>query len=823
MGAAGVTASARIATYRLQLNAQFGFARARGVLPYLRGLGVSHVYCSPVLAARPGSSHGYDVVDPRRLNPALGTDGEWRDFSAAVHGHGMKLLLDIVPNHMATGEHNPYWEDVLTHGRRSRYAPWFDIDWRHRGGRVVLPVLVDALPEVIARGELEVIERGGAPRLRYLDSTFPLAPGTAGGDVAAMLEAQHYRLIHWRAAPSAMNYRRFFDVNDLVALRVEDADVFRETHATVIEWVRAGLVDALRIDHVDGLQDPAGYLRLLRAEVGDGCDIWVEKILLGDEALPAWPVQGTTGYESIGEVEDMLVDPDGFARIEAGYRRLRSARPHGGFEQEAVECRQLVLRGALRPDVMRVTRLLAAASRESGADRPPARRALATALSATIACMDVYRTYATGAPDADDRRRLTSALERAAALGLAAPRELAAIHAVFERAATSARARRFVHAFQQVTGPAMAKGVEDTALYRWIPLASRNEVGGNPARPLEGAITRFHERNRERLARWPDALRASSTHDTKRSADARARIHVLAQIPDEWLRLARRWRAGHHALRVPIPGLNRRTAPDANAEYLLYQTLVALWPAGEPSGLEEIAARAAEYLLKATREAKERTSWTAGDPRFEDGLRAFVRVLVLGAAGSAFREELRALVARIAPHAEALAMTRELLRCASPGVPDIYQGDERWSVTLVDPDNRRPVDFVGDAVDRKEQLVRALLRVRREHGITLTSGGYIPLETGGDRAIAFAREAEDGRHVIAIGARLTLSRGRDPGDAMIPVPARVAVARWRCALSGRVVCMGANSSGRGEGVLRLADALAADPVALLIALPGGCP
>jgi (1->4)-alpha-D-glucan 1-alpha-D-glucosylmutase len=854
-----------IATYRIQLNRDFPIEKARGIIGYLHDLGVSHLYCSPVLASRPGSTHGYDVIDPSRLDPELGTEEDWRQLAQDVHSRGMSLVLDIVPNHMATGQDNPYWDDVLRNGQESPYASWFDIDWTSSEGRVVVPVLGDEPEAVIESGELVEREENGERRVRYHDMSFPVRDGSPT-DIRSLLMAQRYRLVHWRRSTTELNYRRFFDVNELVSLRQEDPAVFEQTHAKVLEWVEQGVVDGLRIDHVDGLRDPEGYLRQLRNRVGDAVPVWVEKILLGEEQLrTSWPVQGTTGYESIGEIENALLDAAGAAQVEAGYRKLRSAASNLTFERMVIDAKEEVLRNALRPDHARVTRLLENAARAVTPDVLLPRRALAGALSAFVACLQVYRSYVR--PDASsvpaDREVLERAIARVREFGLARERELTTIERVIE-AALRARVRDpdageesrsaalvFMLALQQLTGPAAAKGVEDTALYRWVPLASRNEVGGEPDAPLENALQRMHEASARRLEQWPLSMRAASTHDTKRSADVRARISVLSEMPDEWNRLTRRWRERNRPLRRPVEGLHHRSTPDSSAEYLVYQTLLALWPIGgestrTPKVMRGIATRAREYMLKAAREAKERTSWTATDHAFETGLQSFIDALVTGESHARFRREMDDVVRQIAPHAAWTALAREVLRFMSPGAPDIYQGDEIWNFSLVDPDNRRPVDFAkrsklledvkrvfpagasptDDAL--KLRVVEELLAVRRTHWTAMVEGGYEPLYARGEVAghvVGFVRHAATtGQSVIVLTCVRTMtlfrefsgSAGDIWGDSWVPLPPGFGGDRLRCALTGNFVSLHrSGAEAGGEHLLRLRDVFEVLPLSVL--------
>jgi (1->4)-alpha-D-glucan 1-alpha-D-glucosylmutase len=889
------------ATYRLQVHKEFTLDDARAIVPYLARLGISHLYTSPILKARPGSTHGYDVADPTAVNPEIGGEGAFRALADALHEHEMGYVLDIVPNHMGTGESNPYWEDVLARGRDSRYASWFDIDWDAPDpalrGRVLVPVLADELDAVLERGELS-IGRGAhhdTPRLSYFDKSFPLSAETVadlrGESIAgkgaeprrrlrAIIDRQHYSLASWRRAATEINYRRFFDVNELVALRMEDPAVFEATHARILEWVGDGSLDGLRIDHVDGLFDPQGYLDRLRAEVtkrrGDGFPIFVEKILSPGERLRSgWPVQGTTGYEVLNDLESVLIDAEGFETIEAGYRKLvRSTGLPGSFEEVAMEGKLNVLRGALSPDVARLTRLLASiaatsARLVSSAGRPARdtagaidTAALEEAIVELIACLPVYRTYIDGADGvvpAADMAVLDRALARARARGNASSEALDLLADVLsaesapEDAGDRAARHRFVRQFQQASGPATAKGVEDTALYLYMPLVSRDEVGGSPDRPLGESLTVLHESNALRAEHWPQNLICTNTHDTKRSTGVRSRLDVLSEMPDEWMRRVRRWRTQNRTHRRSA---KRRPAPDANTEYLFYQALLGIWPLGlvagkpvEPDVLEQLRERLEAYMLKAAKEGKARTTWTDPNEAFEDALEAFVRGVLFESPD--FIADFAEFAAHVARPALWNTLSRTLLHLTVPGVPDIYQGDELWSFALVDPDNRRAVDYAHrqallaelEAAEAehtghvasllrtpedgrvKMHVVRELLRARREHESLFARGRYVPLRaTGeeGDSVVAFAR-LDDTSAALAVAPRLVAGLVGDRsaptgatiwGESRLEVPPELSDRRWRCALTGRI--LSASSARRG---LALGEILASLPVALLMAEP----
>ncbi|HJR43747.1 MAG TPA: malto-oligosyltrehalose synthase [Gemmatimonadaceae bacterium] len=876
------------ATCRLQLHKEFTLGSVREIVPYLHRLGVSHVYSSPILMARPGSEHGYDVVDPTRLNPELGTDDEWRALIDELHARGMGWVLDIVPNHMGTGSANPFWEDVLARGRGSPYASWFDIEWEARasspagtptdddtGDRVLLPVLGDELRRVIDRREIVVAAEGGRHRVRYFENSFPVGPGTIdedtlrraeleGGDaLERVVNAQHYRLTFWRRGAREINYRRFFDINDLVAMRQEDPAVFDATHAKILGWVRAGVVDALRIDHVDGLLDPLGYLERLRSAVGDGVPIFVEKILSpGEHLRREWPVQGTTGYEFLNDLEGIFIEPSGYDRIERAYRSILGVGDRlFDFHHIALSGKLRILTSALESDVRRLTRLLRDVLSSSTEAQPALEpRDLALAVVELLATLPVYRTYIDDrSPVAgeSDRAIIDAAMQGAMHRREAPPAALSVLGAILRQGVGGAhdqadreRRMRFIGRFQQTSGPATAKGVEDTALYRFVPLASRNEVGSDPERDLRDAVVTLHHANRLRASRWPSALVTTNTHDTKRSADVRARIDVLSEIPNEWERAVRRWRSRNGGARTKV---GRRWVPDANTEYLIYETLAGVWPLDEGhEALADLRERAANYLEKASREAKTHTSWTAPDEPAERAVAAFLQAILKD--DSPFVPEMGALARRIARPGFWNALARVAVHFTAPGTPDLYQGDEMWFFALVDPDNRRPVDWANRArqlseldgewsgeatrqallasmMERPEDgrvklhVTARLLSLRRERPSLFAAGGYEPLLAAGPSAhhlFAFARSS-GGEHSLTVVPRLTLGLPGDPptgarcwGATYLPLPPELAGARWQCALSGRIVHAGTLS---GAPALPLEEVLNPLPVSVLTVLP----
>ena len=797
------------ATYRVQLNAGFTLDDAAATVPYLAELGISHLYVSPVLQAAAGSTHGYDVVDHSRVSAELGGAAAFERLTDALRAHDMGLVLDIVPNHTdISSEENRWWWDVLEHGAASRYASYFDVDLARP---IPLPVLPDdstASARLVRDGGRLLIEAGGR--------RFPLDPMTAApildvahpdaevasinadaGRLDALLAMQHYRLASWRAAFTELRYRRFFDVNDLVGLRVEDEGVFADVHRLVLGWVERGLVDGLRIDHPDGLRDPAAYMARLRA-AAPGAWIVIEKILGPDQALPeTWPVDGTTGYRFANLATGLFVDPAGEAALSAGWASVADAGPE--WDVIAADARLEVLSSLLGSDLNRLADLFAAFS--------DARRdELRELLGEVAARLPVYRTYLTASPrcvPASD----AEVIERAVASATAARPDLdpdlfGLLGRVLRLEVEEPTAAELAMRFQQLTPAAMAKGVEDTAFYRHLRLVALNEVGGDPGR-FGTAVATFHAQMEAAATEWPAAMLALSTHDTKRSADVRARLALLSEDAGGWLDAVERLGRASDAHRI---GVGLPTAADA---FLLFQTLVGAWPID--------ADRAAAYLLKASREAKLRTSWTAPDPAYEDALAAFVR----GSLGDdRFRDVVDEVVAPLVDAGHRAALGQLALQLTAPGVPDVYQGDELWHLTLVDPDNRRPVDYgarrrflahagVIDAAAAwarrdtglpKLWLVRHALRLRNRHEPAFRSGGYRPLAAEGalaDAVVAFER----GGQVITVVPRLVRRVERlGWADTRLALPA----GRWR------------NLDGTDhERTVALADLLAGFPVALL--------
>ena len=782
----------RVATYRVQLHAGFTFDDAAAVSGYLAGLGVSHLYCSPCLQAAAGSTHGYDVVDPARLNAELGGAEGYARLSARLAGAGLRQVLDVVPNHMAVGGRaNPWWWDVLTHGPSSPRAGHFDIDWdppqAELAGLILVPVLGDHYGRMLEAGQLRVEDSGGQPVVRYFEHELPLAPRTLDGldtdgqgrltpaareqlnrdpdALDALLRRQNYRLAHWRTAADQLNYRRFFDVTTLAGVRVEDPQVFADTHRLILRLIREGSVDGLRIDHVDGLADPRRYLERLRDETGGGYVV-VEKILeSGEELPPDWPVAGTSGYDFLTAVNQLFTDSGGATAMQAWYTEFTGQS--ADWAEVAHAAKAQVMAHSLATEVERLTGLLARVCDGHRRVRDFSRRELREVLREVLAAFPVYRPYARpGRPVSQaDRDHVAAAVAGARRRRPGLDAELAGfVGELLTGEHPGGAETEFTVHFAQVSAPVMAKGVEDTAFYRYLPLVSLCEVGGDPG-TFGRPVSDFHAAMATAAERWPQAMLTLSTHDTKRSADVRARIALLAELPQAWRQATGQW-ARHNQRH------KRNGWPDRNTEYLLYQTLAGAWPID--------AARVQAFMAKAVREAKVHTSWTDPDPGYDEALDAFVAAVLTDQEFVAGLERFLAdheLVQR--GRLSSLAQVALLLTC--PGVPDIYQGTELWDLSLVDPDNRRPVDFAArervlaglagagpaEALARTAEggpklwLIHRILHYRLAHP-GVFAGSYRPLAAGGPKAghvVAFAR----GEQLAVVVPRL-LARLGDPSS-----------------------------------------------------------
>lgn len=772
------------ATYRLQLQPDFPFAAAAKAVPYVAALGVSHLHLSPVLEAVPGSTHGYDVVDHTRVRAELGGEEGLRQLAHRAREYGLGIVLDIVPNHMATApRHNRALWEVLREGPASPYARWFDIDWETGGGKLLLPVLPGPVGGELA--ELRV-EDG---MLHHGEQRFPLAAGTEELPLPALLDAQHYRLSWWRLGRTELNYRRFFTISELIGVRVEDPEVFTATHAKILELVRDGVVDGLRIDHPDGLADPEEYLRRLNEATGGACWTVVEKILTGDEPLPAsWPVAGTTGYDALHHIDGLFTDPVGADELALRFRDFAGPTGDRGGYWEATVRRAMykVVIDELAAETGALARI---AERICAADvtlRDHAPWALRTAIRELLVRVPVYRPYtvAGGPCRKSDEAAVSEEAARQAKAAFAVPQESAAVDVVRDlalgRLGGGPDRTAFCARFAQTSSALRAKAVEDTAFYRHVPLLSANEVGGDPGRPAVSP-ERFHDYC-ARLARdWPATGTVLTTHDTKRSADVRARIAVLSECPDRWEALLRQ--------------LSGVAAPDAQLAWQAWQTAVGFTPADAPPD----GARMEPALLKSVREAGLHTNWTEQDPVYEQAVRDFVAA---GPAGRP-REAVVRLARELAPHVRANVLGAALVHLTMPGVPDIYQRTEREYLALVDPDNRER--FRTGPPDEKTVLTVAALRLRRERpGAFAESATYTPLTATGpaaDHCTAFSRSGEVISVVTRLSRRLASSGGWS--GTVLELPA----GRWTDALSPDREFPG--------GPISLTELLSASPVALL--------
>jgi malto-oligosyltrehalose synthase len=751
------------ATLRLQFHRGFTFADAAALVPYFARLGISHLYASPIATARPGSQHGYDVIDATRVNPELGGEEGLAALSSALAASGMGMILDIVPNHMAADVANAWWADVLRHGRASRFARWFDIDWE-ADDKVLLPILGRPLDEVLAAGELK---RDG-DAFRYFSHRLPAVDGG--------LERQHWRLAWWRSAGDRINWRRFFDINELVCLRMEEPEAFEAVHALPLRLHTEGIVDGLRIDHVDGLTDPAAYCRTLRARLKPGAYLVVEKILLAGESLPAaWGVDGTTGYDFMDEVSALQHDAAGERVLAEAWSAL-SGRP-ADFAAEEEPARREILSRSFSAQLD-----ACAAAFADGELAPPLLRRV---LGELLAHFPVYRTYARdGVLSAADCTVLDRAAAGARRTCLATDRW--AIDPVLRRFAEPARAGA-VARFQQLSAPIAAKAVEDTGFYRYGRLLSRNDVGFDPATFALDADA-FHRRMQQRRADWPRALLATATHDHKRGEDMRARLAVLSGMAAEWAALQRDWvEASRPLARATLDG---KGAPGPGDVALLLQTVVGAWPfelgVGDRAGRRAFAERLVAWQQKALREAKLASDWAAVDEAYEAAARDFTLALVAEAALPDLLQRIAALVQRIAPAGALNGLAQCLLRLSVPGVPDLYQGAELWDLSLVDPDNRRPVDWArrvsgppGESLavlaahwrdgDVKQGLIARALALRQRLSPLFEEGDYRPVALDGplaDAMIAFVRRRPES-WALAVAPRLALRLPLAEGDVCL--------------------------------------------------------
>ena len=827
------------ATYRLQFHKDFRFIDATKLVPYLARLGISHLYASPFLKARPGSTHGYDVIDHNAVNPEIGSEVELHRLIASLKANGMGLVMDLVPNHMGVlHADNAWWLDVLEKGRASPYAKFFDIDWRP--GKLLLPVLGKHYGEALESGELKLKGKS----ICYFDHRFPLNEKSLRGTnrkalrknplaMHRLLERQHYRLAYWRVASDEINYRRFFEITDLAGVRVEDKAVFDATHALALRLAARGGIDGLRIDHPDGLADPRQYLERL-SRVFPRRWIVVEKILADHEKLPEdWPVHGTTGYRFANLLTGMFIDAAAESRFERIYRRFTGESR--SFEQIAYVSRMLIMSTTLAAELHMLSNWLARIAAGNRSTRDYTASGLRRAIAEIAARFPVYRSYVTARGVSETDKRYIDWAVRAAKRGsrIADPSVFDFVRSVLtmEAAPPSGERRaqmlRFVTRFQQFTAPVVAKGVEDTAFYRYNRLIALNEVGGHPSR-FGFSLKAFHAAQEDRARRWPYTMLGSSTHDTKRSEDVRARLGVLSELASGWRTALARWSLVNRSHRTEIEG---ESAPTRSDEYHFYQALVGIWPGASPAQLAE---RLKAYMLKAAREAKLRTSWINPDADYEAALGRFVEGSL---QSSLFRKEVGDMVARLAHLGLLVGLSQALVKVASPGVPDYYQGTELWDFSLVDPDNRRPVDYgarnkvlqdlerssspdsmLRNLADGRAKLhvIRKGLEVRQRFPALFHGAQYVPLyaDAGREESVCAFALRSGGEAVIAVAPRL-FARLMQPADAA-PTGERIwGDSTLKTRIEGELVNVLTGERHAG-GELRLARLLSAFPVALLV-------
>ncbi|MDB6140609.1 MAG: treY [Verrucomicrobiaceae bacterium] len=917
------------ATYRLQFHEEFRFQDGTSLVPYLRDLGISHVYASPIFRAGPHSRHGYDICDHNELNPEIGTREEFDAFVDCLHQNGMGLILDFVPNHMGIADQrNPWWWDVLENGHASPFARYFDIEWRPLKpaleNKVLLPILGDQYGRVLEGGDFKIQFDAGAFTLHYHDTVLPLDPqstrvilrraeelmtpvpdelasiltaldnlpsrtefdparvtersrekgiirerlgrlyqenasvqesigsalaewcnnsgGAAGYDrLDALLSSQPYRLSYWRVAAEEINYRRFFDINTLAAICVELPEVFEATHRLLLQLVTEGKVDGVRIDHIDGLALPLAYLETLStrlAEASGGTPyLVVEKILGKDESLPAgWPIHGTTGYEFAIQALQVLVDPAAERPLTECYEKATGRS--SSYREVIYDSKRLIMEASMASELNMLGILLSRVAESHRWYRDFTVNALTAAVREVIACFPVYRSYLVpGCPPSEaDGKVIISALAQARRRNPALERSVFEflrhvllppaedLHPVDEELR-----RAFVTKFQQCTSPIMAKGVEDTAFYLYNRHVALNEVGGNPG-AYGMTVEQFHRQCQARLAEFPHSMLALSTHDTKRSEDVRARIAALSELPHEWAAAVRRWRVINRKFKTELEG---EAAPDDNEEFLLYQTLLGSWPLQNPEGeaLQGYIQRLQDYMVKALHEAKVNSSWIEPNERWDEAVKKFVAAILTPDRQHRFQSAFEPLAQRIAELGMVNSLAQTVLKFTLPGMPDTYQGTEVWDFSLVDPDNRRAVDYsqrrdlltAGGTPDEmlrqwrdgriKLAIVRHLLQLRAAHPELFSKGSYEPLLAEGTHAahcIAFERKLEAATLLVVV-PRLSGDLGFPPvgacwnGTHLLP---SARTARWKNVLTGTAV--------QDSGTLSLSELLADWPVAVLV-------
>jgi (1->4)-alpha-D-glucan 1-alpha-D-glucosylmutase len=785
-----------VSTYRLQFHKGFTFKDAAAIVPYLHDLGITHVYASPYLKAAAGSTHGYDVIDHAQLNPEVGSTADYDAFLHALSTHGMSHILDTVPNHMGveTNE-NHWWNDLLQHGRQSRFADYFDMNWdlfaprTELVGKVLLPVLGEAFGQALANGKLEVKQENDRAYVYYYTRRFPANPASdSEKSLEKLLEQQHYRLSDWRVAADEINYRRFFDISGLAALQMQHQKVFDDVHQFTFRLIAEGKIDGLRVDHPDGLLDPKQYFDRLQEKYQAACPqaaaekplfVSVEKILNGNEELPRdWNVAGTSGYDFLCRVNDLFVDSDAepaMTRIYQNFIAGKTCYPDWVYRNK---CQ--VLDQAMYSEMIALTRRLDALAQKSVGSRDFTFRQLHQALREVIACFPVYRSYVSsrGVSDSD-------AVVVDLAIAEAQKRNPNVDPSLLNFIRDSILLRypvpvdvkpdqlQFAQRFQQLTSPVNAKGIEDSTFYIYNRLTSLNEVGGDPGSFGRSAES-LHRYFQDRQSFWPLALSSLSTHDTKRSEDLRARLNVLSEIPAEWEHAINRWRTLNADLANEI---------HPNDQYLLYQTLLGAWPLAEmtDSQRQTFANRICSYMQKALREAKLRSSWVNPIAQYESAVEQLIKFLIDPQTGAAFQKEFLPFKDRLATLGLYKSLSQTVLRLTAPGICDTYQGTELWDLSLVDPDNRRPVDYalratllkdLPDSIAKlstdpadpqhharlKLAVTKSLLHLRRSSPDLFLAGSYQPASLTGKFAaqcFAFAREHGEKLLIVVVPRLIT--------------------------------------------------------------------
>lgn len=793
------------ATYRIQFRNGMTFDRVVALIPYFRDLGISHLYASPVFTATTDSTHGYDVTDPNEIDPAIGGRDGFNRMAAALRQAGMGLILDIVPNHMSTSLENRWWRDVIEHGKQSRYARYFDIDWSRP---LTLPFLGDTFEAELEKGAIRLHRDSVTNKaaLVYYDTAYPLNPGTwdENKSIAELHEAQSWRLMSWREAPKQLSWRRFFEITGLVGVRVEDEQVFHDTHRLILELVHDGTVDGLRIDHIDGLADPLGYLQRLRQATGPDCYITVEKILAKGEQLPAeWPVSGTTGYEFIASLAEVLVDDNSLERLEKVHNETLGVTVD---RQNALrDAKGLMTDRNFEGEFTTLLNLARVLAQHNGVEIQT--DDIHHALRELLIAFPVYRTYGTaeGLTPSD-----VTLLSRVVASVNASEPALSLIVRILtgdlpERdrdAATLFRTR-----FQQLTGPLMAKSVEDTLFFRHNLELALNEVGADPT-PRAFSLSRFHQEMRIRLARQPDALLGTSTHDTKRGEDARARLYTLTEAPEQWGENLARWRQMNQ---THVRFLNDGTAPNAADTWMIYQALAGVWPAtlspDDWDGLQTLEARFLGFIEKALREAKQRTDWIDSNESYENVVMDYVRHL-LSPDNTLFLHDFSETLQPFVRAGLMNSLSQTVIKLTAPGVPDIYQGSEALNFSLVDPDNRREPDFAAlvqnlttanSTVFNDEQCWRdgrvkqyvtaTLLRLRPHYPALFRYGDWLPLKVTGEREehlIVYARVKDDEALIVAVPRLVFTVTGNEKlwVNTSVAIPEELVGKRYRDVFSG---------------------------------------